>query len=150
MLPLIRRLRKNDEPIAKLPTRVAFWDVSTVNAVDPFVVVITAPFADGIFTLDVPLAMVVTEGADQVASPRQKVVADALVPLFKLVTGRFPVTPVVNGNPVALVRVAETGVPRAVMFPEALSCGDRDAAIVSIMFLVPAEKVTAEPELEEL
>jgi hypothetical protein len=28
-----------------------------------------------------------------VPSPRQKVVADALVPLFKFVTGRFPVTP---------------------------------------------------------
>ena len=30
-------------------------------------------------------------GADQVPSPRQKVDADAPVPLFRLVTGRFPV-----------------------------------------------------------
>jgi hypothetical protein len=35
------------------------------------------------------------------------------VPLFKLVTGRFPVTPVDNGRPVALVSVILDGVPRA-------------------------------------
>jgi hypothetical protein len=51
---------------------------------------------------------------------------------------------------VALVNVAETGVPRAVTLPDALSCGDRDAAIVSMTFLVPAENVTADPELDEL
>jgi hypothetical protein len=78
------------------------------------------------------------------------VLEDALVPLLRLVTGRLPVTPVVSGKPVALVNVAETGVPRAVIFPDALSCGDRDAAIVSITFLVPAENVTADPELDEL
>jgi hypothetical protein len=89
-------------------------------------------------------------GVAHVASPRQKVLEDAPVPLFKLVTGRFPVTPVVNGSPVALVSVAETGVPRAVMLPEAFNCGDRDAAAVRNMFLVPAENVTADPELEEL
>ena len=46
-------------------------------------------------------------------SPRQKVDADAPVPLFKLVTGRLPVTPVVSGKPVALVRVPLAGVPSA-------------------------------------
>jgi len=51
-------------------------------------------------------------GVAHVPSPRQKVVADALVPLFKLVTGRFPVTPVDNGKPVALVRVTEVGIPK--------------------------------------
>jgi hypothetical protein len=60
-------------------------------------------------------------GVAQVPSPRQKVVADALVPPLRFVTGRLPVTPVVKGNPVALVNVAETGVPRAVTLPDALS-----------------------------
>ena len=52
-------------------------------------------------------------GVAHVASPRQKVEAEADVPLFKLVTGKLPVTPVVNGKPVALVRVPLDGVPRA-------------------------------------
>jgi hypothetical protein len=49
----------------------------------------------------------------QVPSPRQKVVDEAPVPLFKFVTPRLPVTPVVKGNPVALVRTTAEGVPRA-------------------------------------
>jgi hypothetical protein len=51
-------------------------------------------------------------GAAQAPSPRQNVLADADVPLFKLVTGKLPVTPVVKGNPVAFVKVALAGVPR--------------------------------------
>ena len=39
-------------------------------------------------------------------------VDDAEVPLFKFVTGKFPVTPVDNGNPVALVNVTDVGVPK--------------------------------------
>jgi hypothetical protein len=35
------------------------------------------------------------------------------VPLLRLVTGRFPVTPVVRGRPVALVKTAAEGVPSA-------------------------------------
>ena len=46
-----------------------------------------------------------------VPSPRQNVDEDALVPPFKLATGRFPVTPVDNGKPVQLVSVPEVGVP---------------------------------------
>jgi hypothetical protein len=52
-------------------------------------------------------------GAAHVPSPRQNVVLEALVPLFRLVTGRLPVTPVVNGRPVALVRTPDAGVPSA-------------------------------------
>lgn len=48
-----------------------------------------------------------------VASPAQKVEAVAPVPLFKLATGRLPVTPVLSGNPVALVSTAALGVPKA-------------------------------------
>jgi hypothetical protein len=49
----------------------------------------------------------------QVASPRQYGEDDALVPLFKLVTGKLPVTPVVNGKPVTLVITPDAGVPSA-------------------------------------
>jgi hypothetical protein len=66
-----------------------------------------------------------------------------------LAIGKVPVTPVVRGSPVALVRVADTGVPRAVMFPDAFSCGDLAAAIVIKTSLVPAEKVTAEPAFDD-
>jgi hypothetical protein len=60
------------------------------------------------------------------------------------------VTPVVNDKPVALVNVTETGVPSAVTLPEGSNCGDLDATIVINTFLVPAENVTADPELDEL
>ena len=40
-----------------------------------------------------------------------EVVADAFVPEFKLVAGRFPVTPVVRGKPVAFVNTPAEGVP---------------------------------------
>lgn len=70
---------------------------------------------------DVPLVIVVEPtpsdsaapaGVAHVPSPRQKVVADALVPLLRFVTGRLPVTPVDSGNPVAFVSVTALGVPR--------------------------------------
>ena len=51
-------------------------------------------------------------GVAQEPSPRQNVDALADVPLFKLVTGRLPVTPVDRGKPVALVSVTDVGVPR--------------------------------------
>ena len=69
---------------------------------------------------ETPLA-VVTEtlvtvpppAAAQVPSPRQKVEAVAPLPELRRVTGKFPVTPVVSGNPVALVSVRDVGVPPA-------------------------------------
>lgn len=42
-----------------------------------------------------------------------------VIPVPPLATGKVPVTPVVKGSPVALVNVAEAGVPRAITFPEA-------------------------------
>ena len=59
-------------------------------------------------------ATLVTEpvpAAAQVPSPRQNVEEVAPVPLFRLVTGKFPVTPVVSGNPVRLVATPLVGVP---------------------------------------
>ena len=52
-------------------------------------------------------------GVAQAPSPLQKVEAEALVPLFKLVTGKLPVTPVLSGSPVAFVSVPLLGVPKA-------------------------------------
>ena len=60
----------------------------------------------------VPIVTADDDGVAQVPSPRQNVEADADVPLFKFVTGRLPVTPVVRGKPVAFVSVALVGVPR--------------------------------------
>ena len=50
-------------------------------------------------------------GVAQTPSPRQKVVLLAPEPPPRLETGRLPVTPVVNGNPVALVNTPCVGVP---------------------------------------
>ena len=51
-------------------------------------------------------------GAAQTPSPRQKVEEEALVPELRFVTGRFPVTPVERGRPVALMSEPLEGVPR--------------------------------------
>lgn len=65
------------------------------------------------FKVPETLVTPVPAGVAQVPSPLQNVEELALVPLFKFVTGRFPVTPVVRGSPLALVRVNEVGVPMA-------------------------------------
>ena len=57
----------------------------------------------------VPAGSPVAAGADHVPSPRQNVEPLALVPLFKLLTGKLPVTPVVKGKPVASAK-ANAGV----------------------------------------
>jgi len=51
----------------------------------------------------------------KVATPVPKLV----IPVPPLATGSVPVTPVVKGSPVALVSVAEAGVPRAIALPDA-------------------------------
>ena len=51
----------------------------------------------------------------KVATPVPKLV----IPVPPLATGKVPVTPVLKGNPVALVSVAEATVPSAIAFPEA-------------------------------
>jgi len=59
-------------------------------------------------------ATLVTEpapAAAHVPSPRQKVDAEAEVPELRLVTGRFPITPVLKGSPVIFVATPEAGVP---------------------------------------
>lgn len=64
-------------------------------------------------TSPVSCVMPVSDGVAHVASPRQNVVADAPVPEPRLVTGRFPVTPVVSGKPVPLASPIDAGVPVA-------------------------------------
>src|SRR5215216_4006597 len=56
--------------------------------------------------------IIVPMGFFHVASPHQKVFAAAPVPLSKFVTGKFPITPVVKGRPVQLVKIPEAGVPK--------------------------------------
>lgn len=52
------------------------------------------------------------DGVAQVPSPRQNVDEDADEPLLRLLTDKFPVTPVDRGSPVQLVSVPEVGVPK--------------------------------------
>lgn len=52
-------------------------------------------------------------GVAQVPSPRQNVEDEALVPEFRLATGKFPVIPVESGSPVQFVSVPDDGVPNA-------------------------------------
>ena len=76
---------------------------------------VTVPLREMPLTVPVPPTEVTVPaaaaGTAQVPSPRQKLVEVAPVPLFRLVTGRLPVTPVESGRPVALVSVTLTGVP---------------------------------------
>lgn len=67
-------------------------------------------------------------GTAHVPSPRQNVVLPAEVPLFRLPTGRFPVTPVLSGNPVAFVRTPLAGVPSAGV----VSVGEVSVLLVSV------------------
>lgn len=55
----------------------------------------------------------VPAGVAQVPSPHQNVEEEALDPLLRFATGRFPVTPVERGSPVAFVKTAADGVPKA-------------------------------------
>lgn len=84
-----------------------------VSPVDTFVSVVPFPSTIAFKVNAPPVAVTVPEpaGVAHVPSPRQKVDADALVPELRFVTGRFPVTPVVNGNPVAFVNTPADGVP---------------------------------------
>ena len=75
---------------------------------------------------------------------------EVVTPDPPLLAESVPVTPVARGKLVALVKDIDTGVPNAVTLPEGSNCGDLDAAIVMNTFLVPAENVTADPELDEL
>jgi hypothetical protein len=92
-------------------------ELATLDNVPPKVKlpdVVTVPDRDKPLTVPVPLTLVTdpVPAAAQEPSPRQNVLADADVPEFKLVTGRFPVTPVVKGKPVADVKTKVVGVPK--------------------------------------
>jgi hypothetical protein len=79
----------------------------------------------------------------------EPVPVEEVTPVPPLATGRVPVTPVVRGKPVALVSVAEAGVPNAVALPEASKLTDLPAGYVANRVTVPL-KVTAVLELLEL
>lgn len=90
--------------VTALPTAVAVTPDPTKLNEDTAAVICVPSSLTGIVAAAV--------GVDHVPSPRQNVVDDADVPEFRFVTGRFPVTPVDNGKPVALVNVNVVGVPR--------------------------------------
>ena len=77
-------------------------------------------------------------------SPRQKVDELAEVPEFRFVTGKFPVTPVVNGSPVQLVNTPALGVPKAgvvnVIFVAAIPLGN----VVDQLGTLPALEINTE------
>ena len=75
------------------------------------VVDMVAPVDVGVAPISAKVRLEPPLGVAQVPSPRQKVAEEADVPEFRLVTGRLPVTPVVRGNPVALVNRPDRGVP---------------------------------------
>jgi hypothetical protein len=95
--------------------------------------VVRSNLATALSTADAgPTTSPVPVGVAQVPSPRQKVDEDALVPLLRLATGRFPVTPVERGRPVQFVRVPLEGVPNT---------GVVSVGLVSVLFVsvsVPA------------
>jgi len=85
---------------------------ATVNARVPLVIIgdplteIKPPVKDCATLVTVPAPA----GVDHVPSPRQKVNADALVPEFKFVTGKLPVT--------CVARLTLLKVPPSVKLPE--------------------------------
>ena len=94
---------------------------------------------NGVAESVIPVSELPLEGVAHVPSPRQNVDEDALVPPFKLATGRFPVTPVDNGKPVQLVSVPEVGVPKTGV----TSVGEVDKTLLPD----PVEVVTPVPPL---
>jgi hypothetical protein len=83
-------------------------------------------------TVESRVIALATAGAAHVASPRQNVEAEADVPELRFATGKLPVTPVVNGSPVALVSVPLAGVPIAGV----VNTGDVKVLFVNVVVLV--------------
>ena len=65
----------------------------------------------GEFSIPMTFAALVADGEEVEPLTFASSVLLAIVPMF--VRGRLPVTPVVNGSPVAFVRTAADGVPSA-------------------------------------
>lgn len=93
--------------------------LETVNPSEEVAMLVTAPLLSTWTSCPIVHGEVVAtpppvppDGVAHVPSPRQKVDADAFVPLLRFPTGRLPVTPEESGNPVAFVSVAADGVPR--------------------------------------
>lgn len=92
---------------------VAEQNQSSRLVVSRYQLVPAVQLAEGAPAPLVRLILPLPAGAAHVPSPRQKVEELALVPLLRLATGRLPVTPVLSGRPVPLVRTTADGVPRA-------------------------------------
>lgn len=94
-------------PTVRLPAMSKFPEESSVQFAEPPIALVPVPKAHWLVVM-----LMLPDGAAQVPSPRQNVELVAPVPLFRFVTGRFPVTPVVSGSPVKFVATPLVGVPR--------------------------------------
>jgi hypothetical protein len=86
-------------------------------------------------------------GVAQVPSPRQKVVEPALVPEFKLLTGKFPVMPPLEGEARLIGGTSALTIARGVIAPEdPLGAARKKFAVseVPVIASVP-DAVTGEP-----
>jgi hypothetical protein len=104
-------------------------------------------------TVPVPPTLVTdpVPAAAQEPSPRQNVDALADVPEFKLVTGKFPVTPVLNGRPVADVKTKAVGVPKLGVVNTGLVDKTLLPDPVLVVTPVPPESTgKAEPNVKEV
>jgi len=84
--------------------------------------------------------------AENVATPVALSVVNA--PVLGVVAPTVPLM-LIEAVPVKLVTVQEAGVPNAVALPEASKLIDLPAGYTTNTSLVPAEKLTADPELDD-
>ena len=115
--------------------------------------VVTVPDKEIPLTVPVPATLVTdpVPAAAQLPSPRQNVDALADVPEFKLVTGKFPVTPVLNGRPVADVKTKVVGVPKLGVVNTGLVDKTLLPDPVLVVTPVPPESTgKAEPNVKEV
>ena len=95
-------------PILKLATGVV--EVTTNGAVPMATVEVSGPETDKLVPVAAPIFGIVSIGeADNTTFP---VPVAVVTPVPPLRTGKVPVTPVVNGNPVMFVATPEAGVPK--------------------------------------
>jgi len=120
------------------PILIAILEVPSVDTVLNEITICFMPEGMPVKSIAVPDVELIgvprvkpAEIAAQDASPRQNVLADAEVPEFKFVTGKLPVTPVVSGNPVALVSTNVVGVPKLGV----VSTGAVSVLLVSVVVL---------------
>lgn len=115
VVPVPEEFGAPDKVIAESDAALEYADERDVNAPPEVTNPVRPPNAPALLYCTCPLEPPgeppPPDGVAHVPSPRQNVVEDADVPLLRCVTARLPVTPVLNGSPVQLVRTPDVGVP---------------------------------------